>query len=88
MAQKKYSKQIVILIIVLNIVFTIAVMYLGYFGTEIPEELISNWFTFTGVELGALAGIKITDTVAEVQKDKYDKLAANDKPNSSDIEED
>ena len=83
----KYSKRIVLIIITLNIIFTGAILYLVYVGTEIPDELISRWFLFTGVELGSLAGIKITDTVSDTLKEKYDQLAKGDMPNKSDIED-
>ena len=54
----KFSKAIVSLVILLNAVFTVAVLYIFYrIGTE-PTALIAAWFGFTTVELWALAGIK------------------------------
>ena len=54
----KFSKVIVSLVIALNIIFTVAVLYIFYrVGTE-PTALIGAWFGFTTVELWALAGIK------------------------------
>ncbi len=54
----KFSKWIVSLVILLNVLFTAAVLYIYYrIGTE-PAALIGAWFGFTTVELWALAGIK------------------------------
>ena len=77
----KYSKKIVAAVIILNVIFTAVCFFLMWNGCEIPDELISSWFMFTGVELLALAGIKITETI----KSPSDKLSENDVPNNSDI---
>jgi len=54
----KFSKWIVSLVILLNITFTVAVLYIFYHvGTE-PTTLIGTWFGFTTIELWALAGIR------------------------------
>jgi hypothetical protein len=54
----KFSKFIVALVIALNVLFTVAVLFIFYkVGTE-PTTLIGAWFAFTTVELWALAGIK------------------------------
>jgi hypothetical protein len=54
----KFSKLIVALVIALNVLFTVAVLFIFYkVGTE-PTTLIGAWFAFTTVELWALAGIK------------------------------
>jgi len=54
----KFSKLIVTLIILLNVAFTITVLFIFYrIGTE-PTTLIGAWFGFTTIELWALAGIK------------------------------
>ncbi len=54
----KFSKVIVSLVILLNAAFTVAVLFIFYkVGTE-PTTLIGAWFSFTTVELWALAGIK------------------------------
>ncbi len=53
----KYSKFVVALIIILNVVFTAAVLYV-YLKTETePKTLIISWFAFTTGELFAVAGI-------------------------------
>jgi len=54
----KFSKWIVTLVIMLNAAFTVAVLFIFYrVGVE-PTTLIAAWFSFTTVELWALAGIK------------------------------
>ena len=54
----KFSKVIVSLVIALNIIFTLAVLYIFYrIGTE-PTALIVAWFGFTTGELWFLAGIR------------------------------
>lgn len=64
----KFSKAIVALVILLNAVFTIAVLFIFYrIGTE-PTVLIGAWFGFTTVELWALAGIKKREI--EIRNDK------------------
>ena len=57
----KYSKVIVALVIALNVVFAAAVFAVVFIGMEEPEALIIAWYAFTGTELLACAGIKITD---------------------------
>ncbi|MBQ6369693.1 MAG: hypothetical protein IJI45_04680 [Anaerolineaceae bacterium] len=56
---------------------------MSWSGSEIPDSLIEAWFLFTGTELLALAGIKITETI----KTSSDILSEKDKPNASDMEE-
>jgi len=54
----KFSKAIVTLVVLLNTVFTVAVLVIfNRTGAE-PTALIAAWFGFTTVELWALAGIK------------------------------
>lgn len=58
MKKKNYSKYIVTCIIALNVLFTIAILYVfSHTGNE-PSTLISAFFAFTTVELWSLAGIK------------------------------
>lgn len=78
----KYSKRIVILVITLNVLFTGACFFMFWNGYEIPDALIEAWFMFTGTELLALAGIKITETIK-----MSDILSVKDKPNASDMED-
>ena len=57
--KKKFSKRIVVLVILLNIIFTVAVFVAAFFNAIIPDSLIMAWFAFTTTELVALAGIRI-----------------------------
>ena len=54
----KFSKAIVAVIIVLNIIFTGIVLWIFYQTQREPSSLIMAWFAFTTGELWALAGIK------------------------------
>ena len=86
--QPRYSKKIVVLVILLNVVFALVVLFLNYFGDEVSDTLISKWFDFTSIELLSLAAIKSVETVkkgaVEVASHKYDELAKNDIPDESD----
>ena len=57
----KYSKFIVGLVILLNVAFTGAVLYVFLQTGNEPSSLVIAWFSFTSVELLALAGIKIRE---------------------------
>lgn len=56
--KRKFSKIIVSLVIVSNIVFSAAVLYTFLRVGSEPAVLIGAWFAFTTGELWALAGIK------------------------------
>ena len=58
--QKKsnFSKKIVISVIILNIIFTLAIMYLFLQTGNEPMTLVGAWFGFTTIELWSLASIK------------------------------
>lgn len=58
MKKGRYSKFLVILIIVLNIIFTGADFYVIVKTGIEPVALTSAWFGFTTVELWTLATIK------------------------------
>ncbi len=64
----KFSKFIVTLVILLNVGFTVAVLYAFLRVGSEPTALISAWFCFTTIELWALAGIKKREI--ETQNDK------------------
>lgn len=54
----KFSKMIVILVIMLNILFTIGVLLVvNNTGVE-PTVLVGSWFTFTTGELWILSSIR------------------------------
>lgn len=54
----KFSKLIVSLIILLNVIFTIGVLYVFLRVGSEPMALIGAWFAFTTGELWMLASIK------------------------------
>ncbi|MGE4547617.1 MAG: hypothetical protein AB7E28_07575 [Desulfurella sp.] len=54
----KYSKIIVLMVILFNVLFASAVLYIFFFVHQEPVTLIISWFSFTTGELMALAGIK------------------------------
>jgi len=54
----KFSKIIVSLIILLNVLFTAGVLYVFLRVGSEPATLIGAWFTFTTGELWMLASIK------------------------------
>ena len=59
----KTSTKVVLAAVVCNIVYTVAAFVLQFAtGVEVSSTLTTCWFTFWGVELGALAGIKICKT--------------------------
>ena len=64
----KFSKLIVTLVILLNVTFAVAVLYIFYRVGAEPTTLIGAWFGFTTIELWALAGIKKKEI--EIQNDK------------------
>lgn len=64
----KFSKFIVTLVILLNVGFTVAVLYAFLRVGSEPTALISAWFGFTTIELWALAGIKKREI--EIRNDK------------------
>jgi len=45
-------------VIALNVIFTVAVLFIFYKVGMEPVTLIGCWFGFTTIELWALAGIK------------------------------
>ena len=62
---RKFSKWIVALVILLNVTFTGAVLYLCLKSSIVPDSLIVAWFAFTTGELWLLSGI----TREKVRKD-------------------
>lgn len=74
MAKKKirkslFSKLIVVSVILLNVIFTVAVLGIFLRTANEPSGLIIAWFSFTTVELWSLAGIK---KAKEKKEDNYD----------------
>lgn len=58
--QQRFSKKIVTTIILLNVIFTIAVLYTFLKVGSEPTSLIIAWFGFTTGELWLLSGITKT----------------------------
>ncbi len=60
MTKKKgrFSKFIVISVILLNVAFTLGVFYLFLKVGSEPTTLIASWFSFTTVELWSLSKIR------------------------------
>lgn len=54
----RFSKFVVTLVILLNVIFTTAVLYIYLQVGSEPVTLIGSWFAFTTVELWSLAKIK------------------------------
>lgn len=57
----KYSKIIVALVILLNIIFAISVFAVICLGYNEPSTLIVAWYAFTGTELLSLATIRVSE---------------------------
>jgi len=68
----RFSKWIVTLIVLLNVAFTAAVLFVYLrIGNE-PTALIAAWFTFTTGELWLLAGLKKREIAAEEKNPDVD----------------
>lgn len=67
MKKNLFSKVIVISVILLNVLFTLGILYLFIKTGSEPSALIAAWFSFTTVELWSLAGIK----KAKEKKENY-----------------
>ncbi len=68
----KFSKAIVLLVILLNAAFTVAVLFIFYkVGTE-PTTLIGAWFGFTTIELWALAGIRKKEVEKQINREEIE----------------
>ena len=55
----RFSKKIVFLIVILNVLFTSAVLYLNFHDHSVSDSLVTGWFSFTGVELVGMVAIKV-----------------------------
>ena len=66
-SQKKkgsFSKKIVIMVILLNVIFTIATLYIFFRTSSEPTVLVGAWFAFTTIELWSLASIKKKELIS------------------------
>lgn len=75
--RKDFSKLIVAAVIILNILFTIAILYVFMKVGSEPMTLIGSWFAFTTGELWMLSSIKKT----KVNKKDEGNGENNDKQN-------
>lgn len=57
----RFSKKIVTLVVVLNVIFTILFLYAFIKTSAEPTGLIAAWFSFSTGELWMLSGIKKTE---------------------------
>ena len=57
-SKRDFSKFVVAAVVVLNVLFAVAVLYVFLRVGSEPSSLVVAWFSFTTVELLALAGIK------------------------------
>lgn len=61
----KFSKMIVAVVVLLNVLFTTAVLMVYWHTGSEPTALIAAWFGFTTGELWMLSCIKKTETKTE-----------------------
>ncbi len=54
----KFSKKIVTLIVILNVMFTVGVLVVFWHTGNEPSVLVGAWFGFTTGELWLLSGIR------------------------------
>ena len=59
---KKFSKRIVILSILSVLIYTAIVLYFSWYEHTVPDSLTYSFYGVFGIELGALAGIKIKES--------------------------
>lgn len=65
----RFSKWIVATVIVLNVLFTIAILYTFLQTGSEPSTLVAAWFAFTTGELWALSSIKRKEIEDERRND-------------------
>ncbi len=61
----RFSKKIIVLMFITVFIFVIAMTAIFCVKGAVPDVLIDNFFGFFGIEGGALAIIKVGETVAE-----------------------
>ena len=69
-ANVKYSKLIVMLIVIMNAVFAMAILYVFLQTSSEPAVLVGAWFAWTTGELWALSKIKCTEKKGQVKEDE------------------
>lgn len=68
--KKSFSKLIIGFVIAINVIFTVAVLWIFLQTASEPATLIGAWFAFTTVEVWQLA--KIKQKKVEKEKNTYD----------------
>ena len=61
----KFSKKIIILMFVTMIIFTLTMIVTFWRYQSIPDALIEPFFSFFGIEGGALGIIKVSEVISE-----------------------
>jgi len=64
----KFSKFIVIFSVLTVLAYTAVALYFTWHDKYIPDALTYSFFAMFAVELSALAGIKIKETVVEAEE--------------------
>jgi len=75
MSKGKFSKGVVIFSVVAVLVFTAVTFFFVWHGRYIPDSIVYSFYGMFGVELSALAGIKITKAKSN---NPYGELRRND----------
>lgn len=69
-SKMKFSKKIIILMFSTMITFTITMIVTFWRYQAIPDSLIEPFFSFFGIEGGALGVIKVSEVIAEKMENK------------------
>lgn len=78
----RFSKKIIVTMFVTVFVF-VAVMIVTFWRVgSVPDTLIEQFFAFFGVEGGALAIIKVGETLAEMNQSKKESKERNEEDES------
>lgn len=64
-SKMKFSKKIIILMFATMIIFTIVMIITFWKFQAIPDMLIEPFFSFFGIEGGALGIIKVSEVISE-----------------------
>lgn len=73
----KFSKKVVVAVLLLNVLFTSAVLYTFLNVGSEPTVLVGAWFAFTTGELWTLGRIKRAEVNLEIEEKKIDAEWAN-----------
>lgn len=69
----RFSKKIMVSMLVFLVLFVLAVLFITYKTGSEPSTLVASVFAFCGVEGGCLALIKSVETTAEKKKPQKKK---------------